>query len=119
MVTPTQVVLSVFLLFALSRVYLRFKSGSLKKIGFFFWVIIFSCAILLVIFPGLSTDMARFLGIGRGVDAIVYTAVALLFYLVFRLHIMMEDVRHEITELVSRLAIEEFKKKNGKKPTKD
>ncbi|OGG12836.1 hypothetical protein A3D77_07305 [Candidatus Gottesmanbacteria bacterium RIFCSPHIGHO2_02_FULL_39_11] len=119
MVTPTQAVLSLFLLFALSRVFLRFRSGSLRKVGFFFWVVVFGFAILIVIFPGLSTGVAKFLGIGRGVDAVVYTSIALLFYLVFRVHIMVEDLRHEITELVSKLALDEFKKKNEKKSSKN
>ncbi len=112
--TLTQIILTLFLFFALSRVILRFRGGSLSKIGFFFWSGIFSIAIVTVLLPDLSSKFAVFIGIGRGVDAIVYASIALLFYLIFRIHIFLEDIRHEITELVRRLALKEFKKDEKK-----
>lgn len=111
--TLTQIILIAFLLFALSRVVLRFQGGSLSKIGFFFWSGIFSFAIITVILPDLSSRFANLLGIGRGVDAIVYTSIALLFYLVFRLHIFIEDLKHQLTTLIKKLALKEFEKNNG------
>lgn len=112
--TLTQIILTIFLIFALSRVILRFRGGSLPKIGFFFWSGIFSLAIISVLLPDLSSRFAAYIGIGRGVDAIVYASIALLFYLVFRIHIFLEDIRHEITELVRRLALKDFEKDEKK-----
>lgn len=110
--TLTQIILIAFLLFALSRVVLRFQGGSLSKIGFFFWSGIFLFAILTVILPDLSSRFANLLGIGRGVDAVVYSSIALLFYLVFRLHIFIEDLKHQLTTLIKKLALKEFEKDN-------
>lgn len=67
----------------------------------------FGSAIVIVLFPSLSGAVAKFMGIGRGVDAIVYTSITLLFYLVFRLYVYLEDLRHEITDLVRKLALKE------------
>lgn len=108
--TLTQILLSLFLLFALSRVYLRFKGGNVSFFAFIFWTVVFGSAIVIVLFPFLSGRIANFMGIGRGVDAIVYTSIVLLFYLVFRLYVYLEDLRHEITDLVRKLALKEKEK---------
>lgn len=105
--TITQIVLGIFLLFALSRVYLRFRGGEVSFAGFIFWTSVFGSAIVVVLFPSLSGAVAKFMGIGRGVDAIVYTSITILFYLVFRLYVYLEDLKHEITDLVRKLALKD------------
>ncbi len=105
-----QIFLTIFLVFALSRVVLRFKDRKIKPVEFAFWSILFSAAIVGVILPEETTRFAKLLGIGRGVDLIVYASIATLFYLVFRLYILLEDVRHEITNLVRELALKDKKK---------
>lgn len=110
-----QIVLILFLLFALSRVYLRFKGGGVRKIGFIFWSGLFTFAIVIVLFPDISSRIARAIGISRGVDTVVYTSIALIFYLIFRLHVFLEDIRNDITKIVSEIALKEEKKKNDKK----
>jgi len=115
MFSITQIILCVFLLFALSRVYLRFKSGEVSWRGLIFWGILFSTAVVVVIFPDLSSTVAIKLGVGRGADAVIYTSIVLLFYLVFRLYVYIQDIRYEITELVKKLALKEMKDKNVRK----
>lgn len=117
--TITQIILSIFLLFALTRVYLRFRGGDVSFIGFIFWTCLFGSAMVIVLFPPFSSSVAKFMGIGRGVDAIVYTSIVLLFYLVFRLYIYLQDIRQEITELVQKLAIAGSKKNNEKKSSQN
>lgn len=100
-----QVFLILFLLFAVSRVILRFRDRKLHPGEFIFWFLLFLIAIIGVVFPDVTTKVANLLGIGRGSDLIIYASVATLFYLVFRLYIAVEDVRHEITELVRKIAL--------------
>lgn len=119
MFTLTQIVLIVFLLFAVSRVVLRFRGGALSARGFVFWVGLFSFAIIAVLFPKLTGELAKAAGIGRGADAVIYASLVLLFYLIFRLHIFIEDLRHEITTLVRKLSLKDAKDKNAKKTSKD
>ena len=110
MIVIVQATLAGFLFFALSRVILRYKDGLIKLSEFFFWSLLFIVAILTVIFPSESSHFATFLGIGRGADLIIYASVAVLFYLVFRLYVLLENVRHEITELVRLIALKEKQK---------
>ncbi|MBM3282896.1 DUF2304 family protein [Candidatus Gottesmanbacteria bacterium] len=107
-ITLTQIFLFSFLLFALTRVILRLKSGELSLFGFIFWSGIFGLAMVVVLFPGITSNVAKILGIGRGADVIVYISVSLLFYLVFRLYIFIEDIRHDITELIQKLALRDI-----------
>ncbi len=114
-----QLLLSFFLLFAISRVFLRFWGGTLSLFGFFFWSILFGLALILVLFPVLTSEVAKFIGIGRGVDAVLYASVVLLYYLVFRLYIFLEDIRHEISDLVKEISLQEIKKTNDTKKSKN
>jgi hypothetical protein len=100
-----QAVLIVFFLFALSRVWLRFHGGQIKAMEFVFWATVFTMAVVGVALPSEVSKLAAVLGVGRGVDLIIYASIALLFYLVFRLYVFLEDVRHEITEVVRKIAL--------------
>jgi len=105
-----QILLAAFLFFALSRVFLRLRDHKIKSAEFGFWGLLFGSAIFGVIFPSETTNLARLLGIGRGVDLIVYASIVTLFYLMFRAYVLMEDIRHEITELVRKIALEKKSK---------
>jgi len=117
--TFTQIILTLFLLFALSRVILRFQGGIVSIIGLLFWGALFSSAIIFVLFPELTTGIAKSMGIGRGVDTIVYASIVILFYLVFRLYVYIQDIRQDITKIVGELAIRDALEKRDRKKSKD
>ena len=106
-----QIILIAFLFFSVSRVFLQLKHGNIKIPEFLFWTLVFCGAIVSVVRPEITKVIAGFLGIGRGADAVIYLSIALLFYLIFRLYIFLEDIRHEISEIVSQLALKQDKKK--------
>lgn len=110
-----QIALLIFLFFALSRVILRFRSSEVSLTGFIFWFTIFGTAIIFAVFPELTSIIARSLHIGRGVDTVVYISIAILFYLVFRLYVYLQDIRHEITDIIKEIALRELEKSNAKK----
>lgn len=69
-----------------------------------------------VLEPGLTSYIAKRLGIGRGTDVVLYLSIALLYYLIFRLSISLEDTRREITEVVRKIALkDEFSIRNRKR----
>lgn len=102
---PVQIVFGTFLLFAVSRVLLRLQDGSLSVKNFIFWTSIFAVALIGVFKPELTTLVAQKLGINRGSDVVVYASILLLFYLIFRTNILLENLRHDLTELVRKLAL--------------
>ncbi len=112
-----QVILIVFILFAISRVILRFKE---KKIGwrvFLFWSTIWILGIITIYLPSSAEYFAQLLGIGRAVDLILYVSVALLFYLIFRIYVKINQIDEAITKIVRDIAIEKTKNKHESKPT--
>lgn len=110
LILPIQLVLLVFVLFAASRAVLQFRGGTIRFGALMFWLIIWIVALLAIFYPETTTKMARVLGIGRGVDVIVYASIAILFYLVFRLHVYLENIRTEISRLVREVSLHEVKK---------
>lgn len=105
-----QIALSFFLLFALSRVLLQVRSARISVGSYLFWSALFVFALVGVLDPNLTSTVASWLGIGRGVDAVLYGSVALLFYLIFRLSIAIEETKRQISELVRTIAFLDMKK---------
>lgn len=109
MISISQVIFVVFLLFAVSRVYLQLKSGRLKPKNFLFWLTVFLGAVIGIVFPALTVDLARFLGINRGTDLIVYASIILLFYLIFRISIYLEEINEKISKLIREIGLKNVK----------
>ena len=110
---PLRLLLSLFLLFAISRAVLRRKEGTISLGTFFFWTAIWVLATVGIIRPDFTTYLAKNLGIGRGADVVVYASIMILFYLLFRTHIMIENLRHEITQVIRELSLKEATKKRS------
>lgn len=115
MLTPIQILFSVFILFAISRVILRFREKIIAPGVALFWAIVWSAALIGVVLPATTTKIASFFGVGRGVDVIVYISLSLLFYLVFRIYVMIEDLRREITYIVRHVALKNPSKKSSRR----
>lgn len=111
---PVQFALILFILFAASRAYLRFKGGNLQFGAFLFWLGIWGAAAIAIFLPEETSKIAKWAGIGRGADIIIYTSIALLFYLVFRLHVMLESQHSEVSRLIREIALKEVVEKKRK-----
>ena len=118
MLTPIQIFLLALVLFAVSRVYLRAKEKILSPKTALFWFAIWTAAAFGILLPKTTSSLAGIVGVGRGVDVIVYVSLALLFYLVFRLFVSVEDLRHEITYLIRQLALQNSAKRTSRKSPK-
>ncbi len=107
---PIQILLLVFVLFAASRAVLQFRGGTIRFGALSFWLLIWAIALVAIFYPEETTRIAKLLGIGRGVDIVVYASISILFYLVFRLNVYIENLRTEISRLIREVAIKEVKK---------
>lgn len=103
--TPIQILGVLFLLFALSSVILRWRSHRLALSELVLWVFVFGGILTVVLVPSLSAWLARLLGIGRGADLVIYGSIVLLFYLVFRIYIQLENIEYKLTTLVREIAL--------------
>ncbi|MBU1018874.1 MAG: DUF2304 family protein [Patescibacteria group bacterium] len=103
-----QVVIAVFVLFALSRIYLRFKEGELSVSGFIFWLIVWLLIGVVGFWPGTTQNVADFLGIERGIDSVVYFSIVVIFYLIYKIFVRIEHLERDITKVVRDNALDEL-----------
>jgi hypothetical protein len=111
---PIQILLLAFLFFAFTRVILRFREGTISLGMFLFWAGFWILASIGIIKPDFTTFVAKKIGIGRGADAVIYASLLILFYLIFRLSVALENLRHEVTKIIRELALRDTSVKKTK-----
>jgi len=104
--TLLKIITALFVFFAISRTYLRFKDRSLGAISFILWTLIWLLALLFVFDPNLSNIIAKTAGLGRGADAAFLLSIVVLFYLIFRLYVKIDAIDKHLTTLVIELSKE-------------
>jgi hypothetical protein len=93
-------ILLVLGLFSAYMVYVR--NRLLDRL---FGLLLFLGAVLLILFPDVSTRIAALLGVGRGVDLILYLLVCLGGYALVALYARVQETSAQVTELARHLAI--------------
>jgi small membrane protein len=111
-----QIVLSLFALFALTRVVLRFRRGGLPFVHLALWLLFWSAVIVAVLRPETTMRVARLLGVGRGADVVTYLGIVLLFYLLFRMFGKVEDLERQITRVVRAAALKDLDEQLKRRP---
>ena len=102
-----QVLVILFCLFAIWRVISKFKRQELKVSEFLMWLIFWLAVGVAFVMPESLTRLANLLGIGRGADLVLYVAVVVVFYLMFRIFVRLEKMERDITKVVRKDAIKE------------
>lgn len=105
--TIFKIIVTIFVFFAVSRVLIRFKKGEIEPREGMIWVLIWGGIELIVWIPKFLDEIARRIGVGRGIDAVVYGAIVILFYFVYRVYMKTEFIEKEITNLVRKLIIKD------------
>lgn len=62
-------------------------------------------AIIFVLFPDLTTVIARWLGVGRGTDLLLYVSLIAGVYVILLLYRKMRDVERKLTEQIRATAL--------------
>ena len=119
-IAPIKFFFVIFAIFAWSRAFLTFRKKHINAKELIFWSIVWLFATIIVFIPGKTVILARFLGMGRGFDALVFIAIAALFYSVYRLYVRSNENEEIITDLIRKIALKkyfrkEYPKNNRKK----
>jgi hypothetical protein len=110
-----QYAIILFVIFAGSRALLQYRQRNISFVQFLFWESIWLVLLVFGLFPDYFGFLSRWLGIERIVDAIVYLSIGLMFYLIYRLYIIIENLRKDMTKLVRSMATENAKKSKKSK----
>ncbi len=106
------IIILAIAVFAISRALWQFRKGALTIAMLGFWVIFWVIAGVVAVLPKTTDVVAQFVGVGRGADAVIYLSLIILFLLVFRMFVRIEDVEREITRLVRSNALKDLDKDN-------
>jgi len=105
-----EIIIILFALFAFSRVLLKFKDKAIGWTEFLFWTIIWLLLIAVTLLRRKLGFLGEISGMGDPFKVIVILSVVLLFYLVFKLYLMLDNSEQQITKLVREVAIKRKKK---------
>lgn len=110
-ITIIQVVLTICIALIAIYMYIRLRSGvfDVILIGLFFVVGTF-----FVLFPETTNDIAHFVGVSKGANLFLYTAILFLFFLILKLYSRLRRVEQKFTEFVRNKSIEEAEELNEK-----
>ncbi len=96
---------------AISTIFLHRKKDGLGIRGTAFWILFWLAVDVVVLSPNSTTVLANRLGIGRGVDLVVYVSILMIFFVLFRLNVKIEGINRQISKIVRNNAIDNLKKK--------
>ncbi len=106
--SPIQIILSTVFLVAIGRVINRYRAKDLSKRGAGLWIAFWLSAFAVILVPQDAIySVAQLVGVGRGSDLVVYGALVLTFFIVFRLMVKQERLNRQLTELTRQIALNE------------
>ena len=107
-----QIILLVIIALIIGTIFRKYQLKTLVTQEFFLWTTFWLLGAVLVAFPGITGKVAQAVGIGRGVDLIIYLSLIALFFATFIILIKLARIEHDITKIVRRLAFDDKKKEN-------
>lgn len=106
-----RIIASIFVIYALLKVIKKYRDKSIYLKELLFWAIVWLAIGFVFWLPNFTTLLANILGIGRGADLVIYSSIIIIFYLIFRIYVVLDKQQQEITKIVRHLAISEEEKK--------
>ncbi|MGB9837703.1 DUF2304 domain-containing protein [Methanothermobacter sp.] len=84
---------------------MRFRDSRTSPGGLMLWLILWVSVIFFSLKPSFSTEIAKALGIGRGLDFLLIIGILGAYYLLFRIYLILDRLQQEITDLVHEIAL--------------
>ena len=104
-ITIIQVVLTICITLIAIYMYKRLRSGGLLDVILI--TLFFLGGIFFVLFPDTTNDIAHVVGVSKGANLFLYTAILFLFFLILKLYSRLRRVEEKFTELVRNKSLEE------------
>jgi hypothetical protein len=106
-----QIIALIIIAFFLSRLIWQKKREKINGQEFVFWLIFWFFAGLAIVFLKKIDQLVAGLGFsGSGIEVLLYVAVAVLFYLIFRVRMKLEKIERDVTKIVREIAMREEEK---------
>lgn len=99
-----QYLASAIIALILIKLLIRILKDKIEIKSSILWIIFWSAALVILWFPTLLVEAGSILGVGRGVDVLVYISIIILFYLVLNQYTKLEKLDKKLTKIVRELA---------------
>lgn len=110
---PIQLIIIVFILFAIFKAWRAYASGALDRRKLLLWSTFWLVVAVIILSPQTTTMLANILGVGRGVDLALYVSVVVLFYVLFTMSRKVDRLERSLTNLVREIALKDAKHDHG------
>lgn len=98
---PQQIIAFLIIAFFLAKLIWQKRKNRISGNEFVFWFVFWFIAVLSVAFIKQIDEMVKKIGFGAsGIDVLLYLAIALLFYFIFRLRLHIEKIEKDVTKIV-------------------
>ncbi|MFA6131749.1 MAG: DUF2304 family protein [Patescibacteria group bacterium] len=93
-------VAAVIILFFLAKLYWQKRKGAVSTSEFIFWFVFWVASLVLVAFLKQLDQLVASFGFSvSAIQVAVYLAIAVLFYLIFRVRIKLEKIEENLTKI--------------------
>jgi hypothetical protein len=99
-----------FSLFALSRVYLRFREGRISWGMMAVWSMVWLTSIAFILSPQSFGGFSSAIGVQRPLDLMFIGALIIAYYMTFRVYVYVEEIRSDMAQVVREVALREGEK---------
>ena len=65
-----------------------------------------ACAVVFVVWPDLTQNLAKFLGVGRGADLVFYISILIFWFVVLKLYSRVRSLEQKLTETIRKSALQ-------------
>jgi len=101
-----QFIAIAIVLFFIFRLSIQKRKNSIGRTEFYLWLFFWLISASGILFIKKIVNFVAYLGFSSsGIDVLLYLAIAVLFYLLFRIRIKMEKIEKDITTLVRKISI--------------
>ena len=109
-----QIIILIAIAIILYKAIVRLKNKQISIYLFLVWLGLWIVVAVIDIYPIIITKIAFFVGIGRGVDLIIYSSIFILFYVIFRMHLKITGLENKLTKIIRKNAEQRVESKNEK-----
>lgn len=100
-----QIIITLFTILVLSKLFRQRQQNKITLAAFFSWLLLWLFVLVVFWQPDTTSYLANLLGIGRGVDLVVYLSILIIFYLLFKIFVRLNKLDSDLTKLVRAEAL--------------
>jgi len=105
-----KIITALFVVTLIYNVYCNYRERKISRILFFGFNIFFIGILLVTCFERISITIAKFIGIGRGLDALLALGLLTLLYLSLYLYLKLKTLEKQLVEFVQKDALHHNKR---------